>query len=58
MALPLPYPLRVLAVSADDARHAPVRALLRAENLELVTSPDAARAAIGANAYDVVLVDR
>ena len=30
MAHPLPEPLTVLAVSGDDARHAPVRALLKA----------------------------
>ena len=36
----------VLAVSADDARHAPVRALLRAQHLEHVATPDAARAAL------------
>ena len=34
--------VRVLAVSADDARHAPVRALLRTEAIEHVTTPDAA----------------
>jgi diguanylate cyclase (GGDEF)-like protein/PAS domain S-box-containing protein len=50
--------MRILAVSADDARHAPVRALLRAEHLEHVTTPDAAHQALETCTYDVVLVDR
>src|SRR5690348_13912911 len=50
--------MRVLAVSADEARHAPVRALLRAEDVEHVTTPDAAMQAATRHPYDVVLVDR
>jgi diguanylate cyclase (GGDEF)-like protein/PAS domain S-box-containing protein len=50
--------MHILAVSADDARHAPVRALLRAERLEHVTTPEAAIEAVKERAYDVVLVDR
>ena len=59
MAAPLPNPLRVLAVSADDARHAPVRALLRAARDR---ARDDARAGAGRASdsarHDVVLVDR
>ncbi len=50
--------MRVLAVSADDARHAPVRALLRAEDVTHVTTAEAARDAVTHHAYDIVLVDR
>ncbi|HEY6886424.1 MAG TPA: EAL domain-containing protein [Solirubrobacter sp.] len=50
--------MHVLAVSADDARHAPVRALLRAEQLEHVSTPEQALKAITELPYDVVLVDR
>jgi diguanylate cyclase (GGDEF)-like protein/PAS domain S-box-containing protein len=50
--------VRVLAVSADDARHAPVRALLRSEEVEHVATPDRALAAVTERRYDVVLVDR
>ena len=50
--------MRVLAVSADDARHAPVRALLRTEEVEHVATPDRALAAVKKRRYDVVLVDR
>src|SRR3954471_9784168 len=50
--------MHILAVSADDARHAPVRALLRAARLEHVTRPEAAIEAVKARPYDVVLVDR
>src|SRR3954470_2028973 len=57
-AAPLPSPLRVLAVSADDARHAPVRALLRTAEIELVTTPEEALTALEARRHDVVLVDR
>src|SRR3954452_15866960 len=58
MSHPLPHPLRVLAVSADDARHAPVRALLRTAAIEHVTTADAARKAHQDNGHDVTLVDR
>src|SRR3954451_8324674 len=57
-AVPLPSPLRVLAVSADDARHAPVRALLKTAEIELVTTPEEAFSALATHAHDVVLVDR
>jgi diguanylate cyclase (GGDEF)-like protein/PAS domain S-box-containing protein len=50
--------VRVLAVSADAARHAPVRALLRAEDVTLVTTAETARDAVAQQAYDIVLVDR
>ncbi|WP_053225771.1 putative bifunctional diguanylate cyclase/phosphodiesterase [Solirubrobacter soli] len=50
--------MRVLAVSADNARHAPVRALLRAEEVEHVTTLDAAKQAATRTHYDVILVDR
>jgi diguanylate cyclase (GGDEF)-like protein/PAS domain S-box-containing protein len=51
--------MRVLAVSADDARHAPVRALLRtAAQVEHVSTPDLALAAVKERRHDVVLVDR
>jgi diguanylate cyclase (GGDEF)-like protein/PAS domain S-box-containing protein len=58
---PLPDPLRVLAVSADAARHAPVRAMLKQitatrVNVTLATSPCAALDALQDN--DIVLVDR
>ena len=58
MSHPLPDPLRVLAVSADDARHAPVRALLKGSVLEHVTTHEQALNALDARHYDVVLVDR
>ncbi len=63
MAGPLPDPLRVLAVSADAARHAPVRALLKVfpgttTQVQHVTSPDDALAALQSGLHDVVLVDR
>ena len=48
----------VLAVSADVARHAPVRALLRAECLQHVTTLEAALDAVSRDTYDVILVDR
>ncbi len=50
--------LRVLAVSADDARHAPVRALLRGSEIEHVATPEAALAALETRRHDIVLVDR
>src|SRR5690242_1395625 len=50
--------MRVLAVSADDARHAPVRALLRTEDVRHVTTPDAALEAVAHTRFDIVLVDR
>ncbi len=59
--LPLPDPLRVLAVSADAAHHAPVRAMLKQitttrVNVTLATTPCEALEALGA--YDIALVDR
>jgi diguanylate cyclase (GGDEF)-like protein/PAS domain S-box-containing protein len=59
--MPLPDPLRVLAVSADAARHAPVRATLKqiagaTIHTHLATSPSEALAAL--DEADVVLVDR
>jgi diguanylate cyclase (GGDEF)-like protein/PAS domain S-box-containing protein len=51
-------PLRVLAVSADDARHAPVRALLKGAQLEHVTTLERALAQLARERCDVVLVDR
>ena len=54
---PLPDPLRVLAVSADEARHAPVRVLLRGAHVQLA-SAHTALAALQEHAPDVVLVDR
>jgi diguanylate cyclase (GGDEF)-like protein/PAS domain S-box-containing protein len=59
---PLPTPLKVLAVSADDARHAPVRALLKAfpgpvEAVHATTAEQAA-AALERDRPHVVLVDR
>jgi diguanylate cyclase (GGDEF)-like protein/PAS domain S-box-containing protein len=50
--------LTVLAVSADDARHAPVRALLRGSEIEHVTTPEAALASLTTQRHDIVLVDR
>src|SRR3954470_18626715 len=58
MSHPLPDPLRVLAVSADDARHAPVRALLRAAEIEHVTTLEQALAALATRRHDIALVDR
>ena len=60
-ARPLPDPLRVLAVSADAARHAPVRATLKQISdttirTYLATTPQDALAAL--DTADVVLVDR
>ena len=50
--------LRVLAVSADDARHAPVRALLRGSAIDHVTTPADALIALAARRHDIALVDR
>ena len=58
MAAPLPNPLRVLAVSRDEQSHAPVRALLRHAQIDLVSTPDDALAMVRARAHDIVLVDR
>jgi diguanylate cyclase (GGDEF)-like protein/PAS domain S-box-containing protein len=58
VAAPLPNPLRVLAVSADEQSHAPVRALLRHAQIDLVTSPDEALAKLQTDTHDIVLVDR
>ena len=60
-ARPLPDPLRVLAVSADAARHAPVRATLNQIPdtrvlITLATAPHHALAAL--DDVDIVLVDR
>jgi diguanylate cyclase (GGDEF)-like protein/PAS domain S-box-containing protein len=49
--------LRVLAVSADEARHAPVRALLKGAEVQLASAHTAV-AALEEHAPDVVLVDR
>jgi diguanylate cyclase (GGDEF)-like protein/PAS domain S-box-containing protein len=57
-AHPLPSPLRVLAVSADEARHAPIRALLKSAEIEHVTTPELALEAITLRAHHVALVDR
>jgi diguanylate cyclase (GGDEF)-like protein/PAS domain S-box-containing protein len=62
-ARPLPDPLRVLAVSADAARHAPVRAMLKQiagarVSMQLATTPQEAIAALQEHAHDIVLVDR
>src|SRR5690242_24001 len=62
MTQPLPEPLRVLAVSADEARHAPVRALLKAfpgpvETHHAATA-DKALQALRSDEPHVVLVDR
>ncbi|HWK28073.1 MAG TPA: EAL domain-containing protein [Solirubrobacter sp.] len=48
--------MKVLAVSADTARHAPVRALLKADEVEHVTALE--HALERAPVHDVVLVDR
>lgn len=58
MAAPLPDPLRVLAVAADDACHAPVRALLKQAQIDCVTNEAEAKNAAATHAYDVILVDR
>ena len=55
--------MRVLAVSADDARHAPVRAALKAiegttYEIHWVTTPRAALAALAEHPHDAFLVDR
>src|SRR4051794_35849210 len=55
---PLPQPLRVLAVSADAARHAPVRAMLKGSTVEHVTTPARALEAAQRQRHDIVLVDR
>src|SRR4051812_18761613 len=62
MAHPLPEPLTVLAVSGDDARHAPVRALLKAFPSP-VSAPHAPTAELAVAALHdlhphVILVDR
>ncbi|HET6548599.1 MAG TPA: EAL domain-containing protein [Solirubrobacter sp.] len=54
----LPEPLRVLAISADDARHAPVRALLKQAEVEHVTTAQRAHERLTEQPPDVVLVDR
>ncbi|MDA0173376.1 EAL domain-containing protein [Solirubrobacter taibaiensis] len=57
MTLPLD-PLRVLAVAADDAHHAPIRALLKGAQIDHVVTGDEAHHAVAANRYDVIMVDR
>ncbi|HEX6023374.1 MAG TPA: EAL domain-containing protein [Solirubrobacter sp.] len=57
-AHPLPDPLKVLAVSADDARHAPIRALLKDAEIDHVTTPEHALQSFTGGAYHVALVDR
>lgn len=57
-AQPLPDPLRVLAVSADEVRHAPVRALLKGSLIEHATTPEQAHEAAERRRHDIVLVDR
>jgi diguanylate cyclase (GGDEF)-like protein/PAS domain S-box-containing protein len=59
----LPDPLRVLAVSRDAQRHAPVRALLKGisgahPEVHHVSEPRAALAALQEHMHDIVLVDR
>ena len=51
MALPFD-PLRVLAVAADDAHHAPIRALLKGAQIDHVVTGDEAHHAVAANRYD------
>ncbi len=60
MDMPLPEPLAVLAVSADDARHAPVRALLKAFPAPVRThrAATADEAVAALPEAHVVLVDR
>src|SRR4051812_27351404 len=58
MAAPLPNPLRVLAVSASEQSHAPVRALLRHAQIDLVTTAEDAINALDVHGYDIALVDR
>ena len=54
-AHPLPNPLTVLAVCADDARHAPVRALLKSAEIEHVTTLEQALHALDdRRTHDVV----
>ena len=55
-AHPLPTPLKVLAVSADVQRHAPVRALLKTAEIDHVTTLDEALQAV--DDRHIVLVDR
>ncbi|MBE2317493.1 EAL domain-containing protein [Solirubrobacter sp. CPCC 204708] len=50
--------MRVLAVAADDAHHAPICALLKHAQIDHVHTADEAHTAVAANAYDVILVDR
>jgi diguanylate cyclase (GGDEF)-like protein/PAS domain S-box-containing protein len=60
-ARPLPDPLRVLAVSADDARHAPVRATLKqiaATTIEVTLATTTRQATAAVEHADVVLIDR
>lgn len=50
--------MHVLAVAADDAHHAPIRALLKHAQIDHVMTADEARNAITSHSYDVILVDR
>src|SRR4051812_37710841 len=59
----LPERLVVLAVQADEAAHAPVRAALKAiegtvYDIHWVTTPRDALAALDEHSYDAFLVDR
>src|SRR4051794_13045917 len=62
MVHPLPEPLTVLAVSADEARHAPVRALLKAfpapVSAHHAATADDATHALQELLPHVILVDR
>ena len=62
MARPLPEPLTVLAVSSDEARHAPVRALLKAfpapVSAHHAPTAEAAVQALRDVRPDAILVDR
>jgi len=58
----LPDPVAILAVSADEARHAPTRELLwrmpdAQPEIHWVSSADAAVAALAVRDEDVVLLD-
>src|SRR5690242_2035382 len=50
--------MHVLAVAADDAHHAPIRALLKHARIDHVTTADEAHNAAASHTYDVILVDR
>lgn len=50
--------MHVLAVAADDAHHAPIRALLKRAQIDHVMTADEAHNAVASHSYDVILVDR